>query len=116
MELFSDETGTFLLVASLFAVISPLVISFVKNMGFTWPEWLKNVFAVIMALIGSFIAYGTAAGWTDIPLGDFNSFWLPLIVGMVLVFAEQLAAYSGFWKPEWNGLETEAALLGQPHN
>lgn len=116
MELLTGDTGTFLFVASLFAMVSPLLISFVKNLGFNWPEWLKNVFAVIMALVGSFIAYGSAAGWTDIPFGDVSMFWTPLIIGMVLVFAEQLATYSGFWKPDWNGAETWTAKLGTPHN
>ncbi len=105
----------FLFWAGLFAVVSPLIISLLKNLGFIWPSWLKALIAAVMAVLGTFFAVGMSMGWETIDLASTDTWKLVLGAGVPL-FAAQYAFYMAMWKPDFNGLETWAAKLGQPHN
>ena len=100
----------FLFVASVFAFISPLIVSLLKNIGGTWPDSAKTGTAVVMALIGSFIAFGVSAGWSSIALNDWVGFWQPLFIGIGGIFTVQYATYKAIWKD--TAIETSVAEVG----
>jgi hypothetical protein len=100
----------FLFISTLFAAISPLIVSLLKNIGGAWPKLAKQATAVAMAIIGSFIAVGVSAGWSAINLGDWSGFWQPLIVGVGGIFAVQYASYMAIWKD--TTVETKLADVG----
>lgn len=100
----------FLFVASVFAFVSPLIVSLLKNIGGAWPQWAKQATAVVMAIIGSFIAVGVSAGWSAINLTDFVGFWQPLIIGVGGIFGVQYATYMAIWKG--TTVETAVAEVG----
>lgn len=100
----------FLFVASVFAFVSPLIISLLKNIGGEWPERVKQALAMLMALIGSVIAVGVSSGWSAIALNDWAGFWQPLIVGVGGIFAVQYATYMAVWKD--TRIEVAAAGVG----
>ncbi len=102
----------FIFWAGLFAAAAPLLISFLKNLGFVWPGWFKSAVAVVMALLASFFATGMSLGWDALVFSSLDMFWMPLIGGMVFTFGAQYASYMAFWRPDWNGLETAAAGVG----
>jgi hypothetical protein len=77
--------------------LSPFVVSLVKNIGGDWPDWAKNLLAVIFAGIASFVAIGQSAGWATIDPLDYAGFWQPLIAGMTVTFPVQYAAWKGIW-------------------
>jgi len=91
------ETIDFLFWSGLFALVSPLFISTLKNIGGTWSSGAKQATAVLMALLGSVFAFGISAGWGDISLSDVEGFWKPLTIGVAGIFGTQYAAYMSIW-------------------
>ena len=84
--------------AALFAVLSPLIVSLLKHIGWEWSRGVKQRVAVAMALVGSFVIFGATAGWNTINVYDLDNFWLPLIVGMTGIFSVQYASYKVIWQ------------------
>lgn len=100
----------FIFWAGIFAAFSPLLVSLLKNIGSDWPLRAKQATAGVMALIGSFLAFGVAEGWTSIALNDFSGFWQPLIIGLIGIFGVQYATYMAIWKD--TAVETKLADVG----
>lgn len=100
----------FLFVSSVFAFVSPLIVSLLKNIGGEWPTRAKQAIAVVMAIIGSFIAVGVSAGWSAIDFGDWAGFWQPLIIGIGGIFGVQYATYMAIWKD--TAVEAKLADVG----
>ncbi len=104
------EALDFLFVAGLWALFSPLAVSLLKNVGGTWPQGAKQALAFGMALLGSVVAVGQAAGFTQIDLSDIDGFWKPLVVGVAGILGTQYVSYVSIW--EGTKVETVAASLG----
>jgi hypothetical protein len=87
----------FAAILALWSSLAPLVVSLLKNMGGNWPSWAKKLTAVIMAVLGSVVAYALALDISSIDWGSV-SFWTPMIVGVVGAFSAQYAIYAAMWK------------------
>lgn len=87
----------FLFWAGIFASVSPLIVSLLKNIGREWTLKTKQAVAVVMAVIGSVFAYAVSAGLDSVQLDDFAGFWQPLVIGVVGIFAAQYASYMAIW-------------------
>jgi len=96
----------FLFWAGVFATVSPLVVSLLKNVGREWSLKAKQATAGLMAVIGSVLAYAVSVGLSSVQLDDFTGFWQPLIIGVVGIFAVQYASYMAIW----NDTKVEKAL------
>lgn len=100
----------FAFIASVFALVSPLIVSLLKDIGGNWSRVAKQATAFVMALIGSFVAFGVSQGWSSVVLGDWVGFWQPLIIGVLGIFGIQYATYMGIWKD--TAIETAVAEVG----
>jgi hypothetical protein len=87
----------FLFISGLWALFSPLLVSALKNVGGSWPTGAKQALAIVMALVGSVVAYGMSAGWASIDLADWAGFWQPLTIGVAAIFGTQYASYMAIW-------------------
>lgn len=87
----------FLFIAGVWAFIAPILISMLKNIGGEWPVQIKQGVALLMAVLGSFVATGTAAGWSSIDLTN-GLFWQILIIGIAGIFSVQYASYMAIWR------------------
>ncbi len=87
----------FLFIAGVWAFIAPLLISVLKNIGGEWPAQAKQGVALLMAVLGSFVAVGTSAGWSNVDLSS-GLFWQILIIGVAGIFSTQYASYKAIWR------------------
>lgn len=87
----------FLFWAGVFATVSPLIVSLLKNVGREWSLRAKQATAAVMAVIGSVFAYAVSMGLDSVALDDFAGFWQPLVIGVVGIFAAQYASYMAIW-------------------
>lgn len=87
----------FLFIAGVWAFIAPLLISVLKNIGGEWPTQAKQGTALLMAVLGSFVAVGTSAGWSSIDLSS-GLFWQVLVIGIAGIFSTQYASYKAIWR------------------
>lgn len=111
MEQFSFD---FLLFAALFGgLVTPNAMNFIKDFGFTWPDWLKYTVSIVGAGIASFLAIGFAEGWSSEVL-SWGEFWQPLVAGLAITYPVQLTAWRNLWKTTTVG--TGLAAVGQPKN
>ncbi len=87
----------FLFIAGVWAFIAPLLISVLKNIGGEWPAQAKQGVALLMAVLGSFVAVGVSAGWSNIDLTS-GLFWQVLVIGIAGIFSVQFASYKALWR------------------
>lgn len=109
------ETTDFLTLgayAAIWGFASPVLISFVKNIGKTWPLWLKKWTAIAFAGIGTALAYGLSVGIGDVSFNDWEGFWVPLIAGLGVIYPMAQVSYANFWKGNTVEVAAANALTG----
>jgi hypothetical protein len=89
---------TFGAIAAIWGALSPLVISFIKNAGRTWPVSLKKWLAVVFAVAGALVTFSATAGLGDIGLNDWEGFWVPMLAGFGVIYPMAQVSYQNFWK------------------
>ncbi len=112
------DIGQWLILFS--GIISPPVISLVKNIGRYWSKRTKQGVALVFALASALGAYAMGNDLGAVNLGDFEGFWAPLLVA---TFAATLTQY-GSYKLMWSAaagrplglIEQPLAAFGQPKN
>lgn len=98
-----ENFGLFAVVAAAWALLSPLAISLIKDVGKSWNTNVKKLVALAFSVAGAYVAYGSAEGWTNFDIEALSAAWL-------FVWPAAQVSYSNFWSG--TAVETKLAAVG----
>ena len=104
-------------IALLGLLISPPLISLVKNVGRNWSDGAKGALAMTFAVVGALVAY-TQSGvdLSEVSLTDVDGFWFPLLFDVAGMVGAQYASYKTMWSTFLAPVNDVLAGVGQPKN
>jgi len=97
-------------------LVSPPVLSLVKNVGRFWSDRTKTVVAVGFAVVGALVAYAVNVDLSAISLTDWTGVWLPLAAGTIGMIGTQYASFKVLWSGALAPIESALAGAGAPKN
>ena len=112
------DIGQWLILFSV--VISPPIISLVKNIGRTWSTRTKQALALLFATAAAVGAYAQGNDLTAVNLTDVTGFWGPMLSAVVVATIAQYGSYKLIWSASDGRplglIEQPLAGFGQPKN
>ena len=112
------DIGQWLILFSV--IISPPIISLVKNIGRTWSTRTKQGLALVFATAAALAAYAQGNDLTAVNLTDLSGFWAPFLTAIVMATIAQYASFKLLWSSADGRplglIEQPLAAFGQPKN
>ncbi len=78
-------------------VVSPPVLSLLKNIGTMWSKTTKNRVAMVLAVAGALGSYALATDLSAVNLNDWEGLWIPLVFGVAGMTMTQYASFKVLW-------------------
>ncbi len=82
-------------ISGLVGLVLPFLISFVKNIGRTWPTQVTRTVAFGIALTAAVVTVGANEGWA---FDSFNTFVQSAIASFTAIYAVAMVSYQNLWK------------------
>ena len=101
-------------IAVLSFVVTPPVISLIKNIGGQWSKKTKQGVALALALVGSLVAYSVNVDLSAVSLSDWEGLWLPLVSGVAAMVAGQYTSFKVLWTGVLEPVNNFLTRVGDP--